>query len=263
MRRLFGFLRRSFPEDPHLWITFLFFIGFGVVAASHEALGWPPEIKPEGYLAIISVGVMMLLADRLKVAEQGRENQERLTRITNLLLDKSAALRSRPSAPEEYEYLWGGYTGRYYVFNPSYRVDTNTGNDEIAKIFVRRYQNPAFEKARYLFLTKDAAGQKDLEIFRALMHKVKALDAGIVGKIEVRQVKNRDASSEAEMYLGTRDGRQMGVIELKEPALDPQHGLPHYYLVIHDQVALDHYLRDHFERAWNDVAVEEVADFWQ
>ena len=32
----------------------------------------------------------------------------------------------------------------------------------------------------------------------------------------------------------------MGVIELKEPALDPQHGLPHYYLVIHDQVALDH-----------------------
>ena len=95
------------------------------------------------------------------------------------------------------------------------------------------------------------------------MHKVKAQDAGVVGKIELRQLKNRDASSEAEMYLGTRDGRQMGVIELKEPALDPQHGLPHYYLVIHDQVALDHYLHDHFERAWNDVAAEEVANFWQ
>jgi hypothetical protein len=274
MRRLFRFLRRSFPEDPHLWITFLSFIVFFVVVASHEAVGWPPEIKHEGYLAVISVGVIMLLADRLRVkdqerehqervAEQEREHQERLTRITNLLLDKSAALCNRPSTREEYDYLWGGYTGRYYVYNPSYRVDTNTGNDEIARILVRRYQNPAFEKARYLFLTKDAAGQKDLELFRALMHKVKAQDADVVGKIEVRQQKNRDASSEAEMYLGTRDGRQMGVMELKEQALDPHHGLPHYYLVIHDQVALNRYLRDHFERAWNDAAAEEVVNFWQ
>ena len=53
-------------------------------------------------------------------------------------------------------------------------MDTNTGKDEIARILVRRYQNPAFETARYLFLTKHAPGQKDLELFRALMHKVKA-----------------------------------------------------------------------------------------
>jgi len=261
--RFFRFLRRSFPEDPHLWITFLFFILLGVMAIAHEALGWTPEVKPEAYLVGISIGVTMLLADRLKVAEQEREFRASLTQITNLLLDKSAALRQRPSTREEYDYLWGGYTGRYYVYNPSYRVDSNAGDDEIARILVHRYQNPAFEKARYLFLTRDDAGQKDLERFRALMHKVKTQDANVAGKIEIRQLKNRDASSEAEMYLGTRNGRQMGVMELKEPALDPQHGLPHYYLVIHDQVALEHYRSDHFDRAWNDETAEEVATFWQ
>ena len=147
---------------------------------------------------------MMLLADRLKVAEQERGNQERLTRITNLLLDKSAALRSRPSATEEYDYLWGGYTGRYYVYNPPIAsipipATTKSPGSSSAATRTRPSKRPATCSSPRTPPVEEGPG-----VFRALMHKVKAQDAGVVGKIEVRQLKNRDASSEAEMYLGTR-----------------------------------------------------------
>jgi hypothetical protein len=255
-------LRRSILSDPHLWVAFAAAVVFLLLRVLHELQLIPWEVPSEGLLMVITFCIIMLVADRLKEGEDVRENAEKLRVIEHAVHDKRVALRGRPSTPEDYDYLWGGYSGKYYVYNPSYRVDRNTGEEEIVKILVHRYQNPSFEKARYLFLTKDASGNADLKTFRRLMAAVRKEYPAVVGKVEVRQLKDLEASSAAEMYLGTRHGRPMGVMELKEPALDPQHGMPHYYLVIDDKNVLDHYYKDHFEPAWNDANAEDVKDFW-
>src|SRR5215813_5689800 len=150
MNRLAVFLRRWLPADPHLWIAFV----AAAVFLLTEILHWLPwfhvEVPVMGVLIVIMICILMLVADRLKEADQARENTEKLHRIANYVSDlKGVALRTRPSTPEEYEYLWGGFTGNYYVYNPSYRVDEDTGEKEIVNILSRRYQDPRFVKAQY------------------------------------------------------------------------------------------------------------------
>src|ERR1043165_4187724 len=154
--RLAGFLRRWLPADPHLWIAFV----AAAVFLLTEILHWLPwfhvsEVSEMGVLIVIMISILTLVADRLKEADQNRENTERLGRVADYVSDlQGVSLRTRPSTPEEYESLWGGFTGNYYVYNPAYRVDEDTGEQEIVSILARRYQDPRFRKAQYLFLTK-------------------------------------------------------------------------------------------------------------
>lgn len=122
------------------------------------------------------------------------------------------------------------------MFNPSYRVDKNIGKEEIVKLLIHRYQAPQFLTARYLFLTKDEFGKKDLKTFCDLMARVKQEYPDVVKKIEVRELGDREASS-----------------------ADSQHGMPRYYLVIQDRDVFEHYRQDHFEPAWNDTNYKNVT----
>jgi len=263
MNRLAVFLRRWLPADPHLWIAFV----AAAVFLLTEILHWLPwfhvEVPVMGVLIVIMICILMLVADRLKEADQARENTEKLHRIANYVSDlKGVALRTRPSTPEEYEYLWGGFTGNYYVYNPSYRVDEDTGEKEIVNILSRRYQDPRFVKAQYLFLTKDIAGQNDLRTFCRLMTGVERHCPDVVNKIQIKQISKKAASSAPEMYLGTRRGERVCVLELKGPTLGKQHGTSHYYLIIHDEKVIEHYLVDHFQPAWDDATAEKV-EVWK
>jgi hypothetical protein len=257
------FLRRSIPSDPHLWIALVGASVFLLMEILHWLEWLTIGASYTGVVIVIMILIISLVADRLKEGDQVRENAEKLGKIAQSMFDKKVALRGRPSSREEYDYLWGGYTGNYFVFNPSYRVDKNIGKEEIVKLLLHRYQAPHFGKARYLFLTKDEFGKQDLETFRELMVSVKREYPGVVGKIEVRELDNRKASSAAEMYLGERHGEFMCVLELKEPDLDSQHGMPHYYLVIQDRDVFEHYRQDHFEPAWNNTNSKDVHKFWE
>jgi hypothetical protein len=254
-----GWLRRSLVSDPHLWIAFaaafLFLLSDVLGLLGVELPFKRPE---EGLLIVLTICILTLVGDRLKEGEQVHHDSEKLAAIAGSVFGKGVMLRRRPTTREEYDYLWGGYTGRYHVYNPSYKVDTNTGEDEIAKILTRRYQDPQFERARYLFLTKDDAGKADLKTFRHLMGLVKQACPHVVNKIEVKELKHMDASSVPEIYLGTRFGMPICVMELKEPAVRPQHGVPHYYLVMHDPEAIEHYRLNHFESVWNAPEAEPV-----
>ena len=146
------------------------------------------------------------------------------------------------------------------MYNPSYQVDKIADEEEIVKMFIHRYRHPHFEKARYLFLTKDDSGKADLEIFKRMMLKVKQTYPEVTGKIKVKEMKNMEACSESEMYLGSRYGEQRGVVELKQPAF-AQHGMPHYYLVINDKEVLEHYLKNPIEKAWNDKNATDIDLF--
>jgi hypothetical protein len=223
-----------------------------------EFLDWLPwfEVKVplERIVIVIMTCILMLVADRLKEADQARENTEKLSRIDDSVSHlRGITLRIRPSRPEEYEYLWGGFTSDYYVYNPSYRVDETIGDKEIVETLTRRYQNPEFGRAHYLFLTGDAAGQKDFTTFCRLMAGVWGKYPSALEKIRVKEMSNKAATSAPEMYLGTRRGEKVCVLELKGPTLGQQHGTSHYYLIIRDERVIEHYLVDHFLSAWDDV----------
>lgn len=245
---------RRLASDPHLWIIYVLAISFLAWHLLH-ALGWiSQEVPHEGLLILTTVGILTLTGDRLwesgETKEQAQENSKRLSMISQAFLDARVALRGRPSESEEYAYLWGGYTGCYRVYNPSYRVDENVTEDEIVKLFVHRYGNPNFHQARYIFLTEDAAGQEDLSHFCRLMKLVKHKCPNVAKKVLVKEIKNKKSASTCEMYLGTRYGSNRAVMELREPG--SEHGMPHFYLVIDDENIFKHYLKDHFEPAWND-----------
>lgn len=278
-------IHRRILNDPHLWIAFglaVIFIGMEILHVFNKlkegpALHWA--------LTVIVICIVMLAADGLKKEERGREDSatlgrivntldgiaadggkreeleretfEKLSRLVVALSDKKVALRKRPSKPEEYDCLWGGFTGSYNVYNPSYKVDQYTGDEDIATILARRYQNPHFDKARYIFLTGDVPGQDALKRFHGLMALVKQKCPGVVKKVEVRELTERKASATSEVYLGMRDGEPTAVVELKE---SHQHGMPHYYLIIHDKDVCDHYHQDHFEPSW--IKATDVKEFW-
>ncbi|MDQ3803156.1 MAG: hypothetical protein M3416_04805 [Acidobacteriota bacterium] len=263
MKNTGSFLRRVSFSDPHLWLAF--------VAAAISMLWYflykfkltQGEVSLEGYVFVITLGIFALVLERLREGEQLKENTNKLNSIYNSLFDKRASLcrRPSPSQPEAYAYLWGGYTGTYFAYNPSYKVDEFANEEKIVSFFIDRYQDPSFKEARYLFLTGDASGKADLEFFRRLMNRVKKKYPNIVNKIKVKEMKDKKASSEPEMYLGTRFGKQRGVIELKEPTA-PQHGRPNYYLVIDDEDVVRHFLEKHFEQEWGKENAEGKGDFW-
>jgi hypothetical protein len=262
MKKITSFLKHSIPSDPHLWIALALapvFIAMEILKM-FDRLG--EQVALTVGLIIIMICIITLVTDRLKDSGQVQKNAAMLCSIKNSVSELTrVTLRKCPSKNEEYSYLWGGYTGTYCVYNPSYRLDQELDRNQTVKIFIKRYQNPDFEKARYLFLTKDAPGKNNLKDFRWLMAQVKQKYPGVVNKIEAKEFKDKNASLAAEMYLGRRYGEPMVVLEMQESALDPQHGMPYYYLVIQDEDAFEHYRKYQFDLAWNDTNAEVIDPF--
>ena len=258
-------IKRIVTSDFHLWITLATAVGYFFVKFLNELkwLDWEPS--SEGLLVIITFCLAALLIDRLwegeKLWEKVCDNTEKLTFLERTSLHKEIALRLRPETPPDYDYLWGGYTGNYYAYNPSYKLDKQTGESEVVDIFVHRYQNPHFGKAQYLFLTHDHHGQNALKTFRLLMAAVKQAYPRVINKIKVKEIKEKAASSAPELYLGERHTKPMGVMELKGPTLTHQHGTALYYFVIQDKEIKD-YLLDQFNQVWNDELAQDVENFW-
>lgn len=257
------FLRRIFLSDPHLWLAFL---------AAAIALLWyflhkfkltDRKVSIEGFVFVITLSVFALVLEDLRKGEQLKKNTKRLDLIYHSFFDARVALRSRPLKQEDYDYLWGGYTGTYSVYNPSYQVEAVGDQDKIVETFIDRYRSPNFKEARYLFLTGDDSGKNDLADFQQLMKRVKQEQPNVVEKIRVKEMKGKEASSEPEMYLGTRFGKLRGVMELKEPTIGSLHGMPYYYLVIDDEDVIRHYLNNHFDKEWTSKDAQVKTDFWQ
>ena len=189
--------------------------------------------------------------DRGKLNDRLDKHNAILRRVAELSFKGKAGLWPRPTKHEDYENLWGGFTGKYDVFNPSYHVDEGTGKEEVADLMVERYKSDEFKRARYLFLTNDKEGQADLEKFRELMLMVKSKLASVSSKIEVRVDQTKKASDGAELYIGTRDGVRTAVLEMRDAALGSIHGKPQYYLVVHHPDFVDQCLQNHFNDAWD------------
>lgn len=248
-------------EDVHLWLVYIVAVVFVLWHLLH-ALQWihlePPE---HGFLFFAVIGILTLAADRIWETEETKEQVEaittKLSTAYEALLDKRVSLRSRPSESQEYAYLWGGYTGSYRVYNPSYRVDNQVKEDEIVNLLVHRYRDPNFEEARYLFLTGDDAGCEDLKRFSRLMKRVQKHCPNVHKKVLVKEIKTEKSGSACEMYLGTRYGNHRAVLELKAPGIHSEHGMPEYYLVIDDDDLVKHYLRSHFEPAWESASAKD------
>jgi ribosomal protein S18 acetylase RimI-like enzyme len=241
------FLRRSIPADPHVWAALV----AAIIIIVLDLTGMLPGEPSQRILIVVTIFFIFLVCDRLKEANEARTITRKLETLHQSTFDKRVALCPCPSTanPTEYRYLWGGYTGTYDVYNPSYRVDRETGEDNVVEILLQRYRDKKFLLARYIFLTK--GDEQDLTTFRRLMARVKHDYPQVVDKIRVKVRRDQEPSSAAEMYMGDRDQMRNAVVELKDPVLGPHRGMPLYYLLIHDESVLEH-LQTHFNAAWND-----------
>ena len=212
---------------------------------------WPAFMDPlRGIVHIVMVCILAIAVDRLKEGEATRHNTERIRRIEDAMFAERAVLCSRPRHPDEFDKLWGGFTGSYCAYNPSYRLEELSGDDYVVSLLLQRFQSPLFTRARYVFLTHDRAGLDDLSRFRAIMLRVHAEWPNVAKTLQVRVVQDRDAATDAEMYIGTRDGKRVGIVEMTDSALGRGHGSPNYYLVTYDPNVIEHYLQQHFDEAW-------------
>jgi hypothetical protein len=250
MRRFANALKHSLLSEPHLWIAVLSAVAFFVMELLH-LWHWPAWMDPiRGVVHIVMVCILAIAADRLKEGDATRQNAERIRRIEDAVLAQRASLVGRPRHPHEFEQLWGSFTDAYCAYNPSYRLQELAGDDYVVSLLVQRFRNPLFGRARYLFLTHDQAGLDGLARFRDIMLRVQAEWPNAAKGLQVRVIRQRDAAPDAEMYIGTRDGKRVGIIEMTDPALGGGHGAPNYYLVTYDPNVIEHYLQKHFDQSW-------------
>lgn len=250
MRRLLNALKHSLLSDPHLWIAVLSAVAFFVMELLH-LWHWPAWMNPiRGVVHIVMVCILAIAVDRLKEGEVTRHNAERIERIEDAVFAARSSLFARPREPHEYDQLWGGFTDTYCAYNPSYRLEELSGDDYVVSLLLQRFRNPLFNRARYLFLTHDRAGLDSLARFRAIMRRVQAEWPNASRVLQVRAIEARDAAPDAEMYIGTRDGKRVGIIEMTDSALGGGHGSPNYYLITYDPNVIEHYLQRHFDESW-------------
>ena len=99
------------------------------------------------------------------------------------------------------------------------------------------------------FLTNDEAGRDDLARFRDFLRRIKKDIPDLESKVQIKTAA-RDSTSDVEMYIGRRAGQSIGILEIPQAPLGEGHGAPNYYLLIHDDQVIEHYLRKHFDRIW-------------
>jgi hypothetical protein len=165
-----------------------------------------------------------------------------------------------PHERDEYIDMWSDFVDEYRAYNPCYRLERGgPGIREAAiEVFVRRYSDPAFKKAFYLFLTKDDEGRDDLAAFRKLIAEVVNRCPHVEGKVEVRERKDLEAVRDCEIYRGTKQGRKVSIIEPLEPALRTKRGRPSFYIVVSD-ARINEELAAHFQNQWE--SADEVRLF--
>jgi hypothetical protein len=261
--------------------TILVVIGWGVVRGLNLFPGFtltaagqltPESLKYLEGLLYLVVGMVTALAIyevlrsfEKSVAETNEaETREAVQRIEKALQDEArerkVSVVKSPSATPEYIELWSGFTGYYYAYNACYQVEQRPGidsNEIIKKVFVARYADPKFTKACYLFLTKDDAGKGDLEKFRAFMKRVKALCPDVVDKVEVKELQDKAAREDSEVYRGDKNGLLTSVVEPSEQALTGGRGNPFYYLVITDR-EMNSRLKEQFDALWHKGATVDI-----
>lgn len=202
-----------------------------------------------GVLAIAEIARAFERPDEQKLAKKMAEDVEA---IRKALPGAQAEFVSFPKEEREYTALFSGFSGTYLAYNPCYHLEQRPGLDRealVENVYMKRYKDPNFKKAHYLFLTGDTEGRKDLENFRELMTETLRLTKEVRAKIEVRQLDRKKACSEAEVYFGTKNGVRTAIVEPVEKVLTGGRGKPHFYLLVTDAKVNDYFERQ-FQQDW-------------
>jgi hypothetical protein len=238
----------------------------GLIAIIYWGVGrlahWLPKEDLGQIVNLLSIALAILTAlffyELVRAVERVDEQKERhqttevLEKIHKDLQSKVRFVKS-PSSTQEYIELWSGYTNTYWAYNPSFKgIEYRPGMDLpelVTRVYIPRYRDARFNKALYLFLTEDEAGRQDLEEFGLLMKQVKESCPDIVRKLEVRELKEKAASADGEIYLGTKEAGLFSVVKLTNQALIRERGVPYYYLIVADN-EVNERIKDHFESEW-------------
>lgn len=251
-----------------VFLTLLRFSGLLLAAGAvfywqvGRLVGWYPTEGSGQIGVLLSIVLAMLIAlvfyevvrafEKIEEQKVSHQTAEALRKIQKDLQNKVRFAKS-PSSNQEYIELWSGYTDIYWAYNPSFQgIEYRPGMELpelITKVYVPRYRDARLKKALYLFLTKDEAGRKDLEEFGLIMNQVKALCPEALRKLEVKELKEKAACDDGEIYRGTKNAGMISALKSTQQALTRGRGVPYYYLIITDD-EINGRLSDHFESEW-------------
>jgi uncharacterized caspase-like protein len=164
----------------------------------------------------------LLNAERRQSEEKRRLEAEPPQRELPLawerLLQGKVALSKSPNNAQEYIDLWSGFTGLFWAYNPSFQIENQPGTplgEIVKRVFVPRFRNVNFKNAFYLFFTGDDFGKDGLKAFSSLMQFVFQQFPLARQKLRVRELKDKPATEESEIYRGTKNGISTAVFKPK------------------------------------------------
>lgn len=243
-------------KEPHLLIGVIALVAVGVLELM-QAIGQVEIFKNKlGFIGtalfLLNATLIAVLYENIKYQEvqeeQTKSLKESLSKIEEKILGHRASI-----VPPGDKYLWDGFTGDYYVFNPSFRIDTEQYKIErLVNVYSERFKLNEF-KARYLFLTGDDAGKEAMSFFIERLKDVKNMlpqNYDLKHKIEIKEIKDRSSSTEQEMYLGKWRSEMRAIYELRKSYHDDYQGRPDYYIVFEHQEIIKELVALYFDPAW-------------
>lgn len=222
--------------------------------------------------------IMFKLSDHKKMKAAKKELEQYIKKIEkgylertvlNLLLEKGLDYHAElldPTKWAHYKRAWGGFTGDYCAFNPTFIIEETLSDRSIAAaVFRSTFRNNEFCKARYLIFMKknDANSFKSMQNFQEIVRNTRENIGKIIDKkFEVRIISDRKPPS-YEFYLGEKEKTDTAIVDFQMPPLVKTWGIPSYVFVIHNSVLIQK-LKDEFYKRWinckDKYSIEEFLD---
>jgi hypothetical protein len=166
-----------------------------------------------------------------------------------------------PTNLDDYEKAWGGYTGTYCAFNPTYTAEDFLDKDKLLNdVYLPRYNNTNFEKAMYLIF-HSATTKDNLNILQKLIDAIyKKLGDVLENKLEIRLIKEK--SPNREYYLGIKNNDEVVVLDPRSQPMMSGPGLPSFVFLIKTKNVVDTFKSD-FKKEWlkgNPITISEFLN---
>jgi hypothetical protein len=242
-------------------------IGVSLVVGVAKALGVGGSLSgsiAEGLtlalFAAVAFALVALIVDHRELADRVadlRGSVESTGSMVRLLDEKTGtfdrvALLLDPSKPDDYRAAWGGFTGTYRVFNPTYTAEGEAYAPEqlVRDVYVPRYSNAGLRGVEYVLFCPEGKSNFSTEYFRRLMTDTARKAPGCVERLlHLRLIKLRreELPPPYEFYLGEKDKQGVAIIDFALPPMQRMGGLPEFVFAVYNPEVLSDLKRQFYQ----------------
>jgi hypothetical protein len=208
--------------------TSIVFFAIAISMTIASVFGWvSSELIPPTILAILTA-----LATNEII--RARETQNIKTALQKLGVAFDSFVKNstkvsilNPDSFEDYVRAWGDYSDVMFAFNPTFE-ETSTIQRQyeqiIDEVYVKRYKDPNFKMAQYLFFMGDEMGRRQFDLFKRHLKQVEARTQKVRKKVTVRQ--SPEPCPACEFYLAKKWEKQHFVLEYRAKPIEEIRGKP-------------------------------------